>query len=174
MEDYCDYQTAGLTIVVIGASGDLAKKKTYPSLFQLYLHGYLPSHTLICGYARSSKSDTEFRSQLKPYLKSSSSGKTKAFLDMCLYREGGYDVPNDLRKVVCEIEVLENKRGTFDSYNRLFYFAIPPSVFVPIGTSIKEAGLTSRGRFFVWLGFLLLNIYWNRFKSDGKHEWSIV
>ena len=36
-----------LTVVVLGASGDLAKKKTYPSLFKLYLKGYLPEHTSI-------------------------------------------------------------------------------------------------------------------------------
>jgi hypothetical protein len=28
--------TSGLTVVVVGASGDLAKKKTYPSLLDLY------------------------------------------------------------------------------------------------------------------------------------------
>lgn len=28
--------TSGLSIVVVGASGDLAKKKTYPSLLDLY------------------------------------------------------------------------------------------------------------------------------------------
>jgi hypothetical protein len=29
-------KTCGLTVVVVGASGDLAKKKTYPSLLALY------------------------------------------------------------------------------------------------------------------------------------------
>ena len=32
-------ETICLTIVVLGASGDLAKKKTYPALFQLYSKG---------------------------------------------------------------------------------------------------------------------------------------
>lgn len=31
-----------LSIVVLGASGDLAKKKTYPSLWDLFVHGLLP------------------------------------------------------------------------------------------------------------------------------------
>ena len=46
-----------LTIAVLGASGDLAKKKTYPSLLKLYLSGYLPSHCAIIGFARSDYSD---------------------------------------------------------------------------------------------------------------------
>ena len=32
-------ETICLTIVVLGASGDLAKKKTYPALFQLHSKG---------------------------------------------------------------------------------------------------------------------------------------
>eukprot|EP00948_MAST-09A_sp_MAST-9A-sp1_P000183 g183.t1 len=43
------------TIVVFGASGDLAKKKTYPALFSLYCAGLLPSNFNIVGYARSAK-----------------------------------------------------------------------------------------------------------------------
>ena len=39
-------------VVVIGASGDLAKKKTYPSLFKLYLENLLSVDTIIWGHAR--------------------------------------------------------------------------------------------------------------------------
>jgi hypothetical protein len=33
-----------LSIIVLGASGDLAKKKTFPALFNLFRQGFLPSH----------------------------------------------------------------------------------------------------------------------------------
>lgn len=33
------------TVVVLGASGDLAKKKTFPALFLLYTRGYAASCT---------------------------------------------------------------------------------------------------------------------------------
>ncbi len=49
-----------LLIVVVGASGDLAKKKTYPALFELYLARLLPSSAIICGYARSELTGDEF------------------------------------------------------------------------------------------------------------------
>src|SRR6056297_2838943 len=57
--DSLEYMLDNLIIVVIGASGDLAKKKTYPSLFDLYSHGYLPEHVVIMGYARSHKTNAE-------------------------------------------------------------------------------------------------------------------
>ena len=50
-----------LLVFVVGASGDLAKKKTFPALLELYLAGLLPRGTLICGYARSKLTDTQFR-----------------------------------------------------------------------------------------------------------------
>ena len=43
---------APLVIVILGASGDLAAKKTYPSLFSLYTSGLLPKQFKIIGYAR--------------------------------------------------------------------------------------------------------------------------
>ena len=64
-----NWQHQALTVYVFGASGDLAKKKTFPSLFDLFLAGFLPPSTVICGYARSAKSDEEFRSHLQPFLR---------------------------------------------------------------------------------------------------------
>lgn len=37
-----DWSTTSLSVVVVGASGDLAKKKIFPALFALYYEGLLP------------------------------------------------------------------------------------------------------------------------------------
>ncbi len=37
-----DWETSSLSVVVVGASGDLAKKKIFPALFALYYEGLLP------------------------------------------------------------------------------------------------------------------------------------
>jgi glucose-6-phosphate 1-dehydrogenase len=50
-----------VSIVVIGASGDLAKKKTFPSLFSLFGLGLLPPKCTIFGYARTQLSDEDFK-----------------------------------------------------------------------------------------------------------------
>ncbi|CAK4071866.1 unnamed protein product [Aphanomyces euteiches] len=140
----CHYMGESLTIFVIGASGDLAKKKTYPSLFELYTHGYLPEHTIICGYARSRKTEVEFRETIGGYLKAKDPSQKERFLNMCLYRWGAYDSAEEVGKVSAEMYIKETALG-FKIKNRLFYFAIPPNVFVPIGTSIKASALTTEG-----------------------------
>lgn len=145
----CEYIQHSLTVFVIGASGDLAKKKTYPSLFDLYVAGYLPEHVIIVGYARSQKNEDDFRKQLAPFIKvknddPSVAAKKEAFLKKCIYRHGKYESADDVAAVSHEMIQLENALGK-EEHNRLFYFAIPPSVFVPIGTSIKKAALSTRG-----------------------------
>lgn len=37
-----DWTASSLSVVVLGASGDLAKKKIFPALFSLYYEGLLP------------------------------------------------------------------------------------------------------------------------------------
>jgi glucose-6-phosphate 1-dehydrogenase len=53
-----------LSIIVVGASGDLARKKIFPALFALYYQGLLPKHVQIVGYARSKTTTEEFRQKI--------------------------------------------------------------------------------------------------------------
>lgn len=62
------YMNSALSVIVVGASGDLAKKKTYPALLDLYSHGHLPMDVTIVGLARSALSDDELRARLRPFL----------------------------------------------------------------------------------------------------------
>jgi glucose-6-phosphate 1-dehydrogenase len=48
--------TEATVIVVLGASGDLARKKTFPAIFALLQQGFLPKDVRIVGYARTSMS----------------------------------------------------------------------------------------------------------------------
>ena len=57
-------EEAMLSIVVVGGSGDLAKKKIFPALFALYHQGLLPKHVQIVGYARSKSSNEDFREKI--------------------------------------------------------------------------------------------------------------
>ncbi|KAJ3043487.1 Glucose-6-phosphate 1-dehydrogenase [Rhizophlyctis rosea] len=54
-----------VSIVVFGASGDLAKKKTFPALYSLIQHDQLPAdRTSFLGTARSEMKDDEFKDKI--------------------------------------------------------------------------------------------------------------
>ena len=61
--------SASHIFVVFGASGDLAKKKIYPTLWSLFKEKLMPNDTQIVGYARSKISVDEIRQKCQPFLK---------------------------------------------------------------------------------------------------------
>ncbi|CAH9090585.1 unnamed protein product [Cuscuta europaea] len=134
-------ETGCLSIVVLGASGDLAKKKTFPALFNLYRQGFLKSNDVhIFGYARTKISVNELRDRISGYL---SPGKenpesVSSFLQLIKYICGGYDSKEgfqSLDKAISEHEV--SKNSTEGSARRLFYLALPPSVYPSVCRMIK-------------------------------------
>ncbi|KAF9919758.1 Glucose-6-phosphate 1-dehydrogenase [Linnemannia zychae] len=126
------------TVIVLGASGDLAKKKTFPALFGLYKNKYLDPNTRIIGYARTKMDQTAFEGHVSKYIKlKTEADKTtlERFLKLCSYQDGQYDQDKDFQQLEKRIVELEKVSG---STARLFYMALPPSVFIPVASSLKK------------------------------------
>jgi glucose-6-phosphate 1-dehydrogenase len=64
-------------VVVFGASGDLAKKKTLPALYQLFAGGGLGAACAIFGVARSALSHEQWREQLQCHLPTEDAAKAR-------------------------------------------------------------------------------------------------
>lgn len=68
-EEKHDADEASHIFVVLGASGDLAKKKIYPTLWALFKENLVPKNTRFVGYARSKLSVDDIRQKCQPWLK---------------------------------------------------------------------------------------------------------
>jgi len=138
-------KTAGpndhVSIVVIGASGDLAKKKTFPSLWALFGLGLLPVNWEIFGYARTPMSDQDFRKFLSQNFKGWED-KKEEFLSRCFYHHGQYNSADDFAKLSQE---LDKKETTFQKAHRIFYFAIPPTLFVDVSRAAHQSAMAKKG-----------------------------
>lgn len=130
-----------VSIIVIGASGDLAKKKTFPSLFALHGLGLLPKHFTIFGYSRTALSDNEFRKLASSNFKGWDAWK-ESFLSKCVYVSGQYGSAEDFKKLHHEMEKVEQKYG---KAHRVFYLAIPPSIFVDVAKAARESAVAPNG-----------------------------
>ncbi len=141
-----------VTFVVLGASGDLARRKLFPALFALFARGFLPRECRFAGFARTELDDRSFRELLAESLRCEEiepgACQTAAgeFLRRCHYGSGRYDRPEDLRALGDRLDAIEERRPT----HRMFYFALPPSVFVPACTALGAAGLAQRDRASPW------------------------
>ncbi|CAO3651860.1 unnamed protein product [Cunninghamella blakesleeana] len=129
-----------VTIVVLGASGDLAKKKTYPALFGLFKNGFLPSNTHIVGYARTHMSHEQYIERITQYIKLKTDEDKellKQFIHITTYQSGQYDQDDSWIALNTCLEKSEKERQVATAH-RVFYMALPPSVFIPVAQGIKK------------------------------------
>lgn len=122
---------------VLGASGDLAYKKTYPALFGLYRNNYLPKNTHIVGYARSKIDMNDFKKRISSKIKlhnEKEKGLLDEFLSKCSYETGSYDEGAAYDNLNEACGKLEHGFGRGD---RVFYMALPPSVFATVSNGIR-------------------------------------
>ncbi|KAH0860971.1 hypothetical protein HID58_089232 [Brassica napus] len=121
-----------VSITVVGASGDLAKKKIFPALFALYYEDCLPEHFTIFGYSRSKMTDAELRNMVSKTLtcridkRANCGEKMEEFLKRCFYHSGQYDSQEHFTEL--DKKLKEHEAGRMS--NRLFYLSIPPNIFV--------------------------------------------
>lgn len=132
------------SLVIMGAGGDLAKKKTFPSIFQLHLGRLLPANTSVIGCE-----DTKFHSDL-----GNMDDLWEKRLRSHLECEKGW-VPEDLhefRKRMDFVPVSYNEPSTLQALdrrirdfaqgracdNRVFYLALPSFLF---GKAVEQLRL---------------------------------
>lgn len=139
-----ELSTRAVNIVIVGASGDLARKKLLPALFTLFCNGLLPERFQVVGFARTEMDDGSFRDLVASTLTSRYEPepsqcdiKVGAFLKRCHYHAGAYDDADAFRALGRRLESLSGPQAPM-----LMYLSIPPSVFLATAESIREAGLS--------------------------------
>ncbi|XP_015788547.1 glucose-6-phosphate 1-dehydrogenase [Tetranychus urticae] len=133
------------TVIIFGASGDLAKKKIYPTLWNLFKRSNINHSVLLIGYARSSIQVEQIKEQVAKHVKIESEEATlwDLFWSRNSYVSGAYDKESDFQKLNEYASYTESFRG--DTANRLFYLALPQSVFAPVTQNIRRHVMTSTG-----------------------------
>ncbi|HXJ11601.1 MAG TPA: glucose-6-phosphate dehydrogenase [Candidatus Limnocylindrales bacterium] len=133
------------TVILFGASGDLAKRKVIPAMYDLAQHNSLGERYAIVGFARTPMTDDSFRTTIGEAAKTISEvgpiepAKWNDFSSNLYYSAGEYGNPDSytqLAKRLTEIDA-EKKLGG----NRLFYLSTPPEVYKDIVEQLGRAGL---------------------------------
>lgn len=121
---------------VFGASGDLAKKKIYPALWWLYRDGFLPEHVYFIGYARSQLTIEKIFQNADKFMKVQPDERElyENFLKLNSYVAGSYDKDEDFQR----LNVEANRISGQASADRLFYLALPPSVYGTVSELISK------------------------------------
>ncbi len=151
----CEVAAEPCSIVIFGASGDLARRKLMPALYDLASRSCLAVRFSIVGFARTEMSDDEFRRASKEALSSkeaTADGRPSildSFTRNLHYVAGNYDDPaayERLAKRLGELDRENNLQG-----NRLFYLATPPQVYPLVIERLGRAGLAKPGNEKAWV-----------------------
>jgi len=126
--------------VVVGGTGDLAKRKLFPALYHRELDGQLPDEARIIGVARSELTRDAFKAQVEAALREFvpaadvDEAVFAKFLNRFSYQ------PNN----AFTVEGYQKLKDTLDEHPdrvRVIYLATPPSLFGPISAFLAEVGL---------------------------------
>lgn len=134
-----------MTFVLFGATGDLAQRKLFPALYNLYLDGKIPDTISIVGLGRSYNSNEVFQSKVEKALRTYSrraveTSGLQGFLTKFRYcafdatDKGSYHDLNEL------IENREKELGIPE--NRLFYLSVAPSLVDVITSNLHTSGVS--------------------------------
>ena len=134
------------TIIIFGASGDLTQRKLIPSLFNLFRKRRTPKKFKIVGFGGTAFTDDQFREHLRGGVKEHANFKFtdeewNIFAPNLHYLAGKYAELADFNKLAGHLTSLESGEA-----NRLFYMALPPTLFPTIIDNLGESGqLTENG-----------------------------
>src|SRR5690606_37640766 len=139
-----DWPMEDMTLVLFGATGDLAQRKLFPALYNLYLDGKLPAKLSIIGLGRKYIPDEDFQSNVEKALRAYSRRSVQAsnlpdFLSKFRYFTFDATIKESYEKLLELVESRENELGI--PQNRLFYLSVAPSLVDVITTNLHASGL---------------------------------
>jgi len=127
------------SFVFFGATGDLAKKKIFPALYNLQKRGRLG--VPVIGVASRMWGDDQLRAHARESILTNVKNPDLQVVEDLLagltYQSGNYQDPYTF------LTLAEKLKGRT---RPLFYLAIPPSMFEQVAVGLKNAGLAENGR----------------------------
>lgn len=137
------------TLIVFGGSGDLARRKLLPALYDLAYEGLLPERYAIVGSGGSPLDDGQFRARARDGVEQFARhrldpGRWDAFARTLSYVRAPLDDGEAFRALPSRLVALDAELGA--SGRRLFYCATPPSAVPTIVGRLGEAGLDGDAR----------------------------
>jgi len=132
-------------LVLFGVTGDLARKKLMPAIYDLANRGLLPPGFSLVGFARRDWATQDFGQVVHDAVKQHartpfSEDVWRNLSEGFRFVPGTFDDPAAFDLLARTVEELDRDRGT--GGNHAFYLSVPPSFFAPVCEQLERCGLT--------------------------------
>ena len=133
-------------MVLFGVTGDLARKKLMPAIYDLANRGLLPPGFSLVGFARRDWADQDFGQvvyeSVKEYARTPFREDVwRNLAEGFRFVPGTFDDPNGFDLLAETVHALEHQRGT--GGNLAFYLSIPPGNFAQVCEQLQRSGLAT-------------------------------
>ena len=134
-------------LVIFGITGDLARKKLLPAIYDLANRGLLHPAFALTGFARRDWSPRDFEDYVRSSIEAHSrtgfnEGTWNQLRSGLRFVSGTFDDPGAYRQLAETVAELDRSRGT--GGNHAFYLSIPPSYFPVVAKHLSDTGLNRR------------------------------
>lgn len=135
-------------LVIFGASGDLAKRKLVPAVFELFKMGYLPDNFALLGCSRTDMSDEDFRQRVifeNEHLDTENADEATIndYAKKLSYQDiSSYTDEEDIKKLGERLKEIDSAHATAGNY--IFYLSTPPKLYADIPEVLHRQGLAKR------------------------------
>ncbi|PZR65646.1 MAG: glucose-6-phosphate dehydrogenase [Solirubrobacterales bacterium] len=129
------------TLVIFGATGDLAHRKLLPALYNLAHEGALPERFNLIGFSRSEHEHEDYKAMARESIERFSRRSPKpevldALLEHVKYIPGNFDDAAGYEQLSKQIEAFDEQAGV--TFNRVFYLSTAPEFFPVIVQALGE------------------------------------
>jgi glucose-6-phosphate 1-dehydrogenase len=132
------------TLVIFGATGDLAQRKLLPALYNLAHEGALPERFNLIGVSRADRPHEDYRALARESIERHSrrvpdDQVLSSLLEHVRYVPGVFDDPTVYERLERTAAEFDDEAGT--PFNRVFYLSTAPAFFPVIVSEIGKRGL---------------------------------
>lgn len=133
------------SLVLFGATGDLATGKLMPAIYDLSNRGLLPPGFGLVGFARRQWDDQDFRDfaydAIKQHCRTPFDDNVWAHLSKGFrFVPGNFEDEESFQQLAQTLDELDSARGT--GGNHAFYLSIPPNQFPAVCRQLAKSGLS--------------------------------
>ena len=131
-------------VVIFGVTGDLARKKLMPAIYDLANRGLLPANFALIGFARRDWADEDFGKLVCDAVRTHARTPYRQevwdrLAEGIRFVQGTFDDEKAFQKLAETLEKLDAERGT--GGNHAFYLSIPPKAFQMVCEQLQKSGL---------------------------------
>lgn len=132
-------------LVIFGVTGDLARKKLLPAIYDLANRGVLPAGFTLVGYGRREWDKQQFCEYVYEAVKAGARTEFREHVWQHLIKgmefvSGGFD-DEGFDELSSRLEEIDSQRGT--GGNWAFYLSVPPDFFSDICHQLERVGMAS-------------------------------